>query len=459
MEEEGNMKTPAGTLRTMVCMLFTLLIATALAACGGGSSTGTSGNPGTAGPVSVNVTLGGADVAPPVSEIPVNLVAPAGLSPADTAAPAKMPSRDSFLHVYVYMTGVAFIPVETMPSSDLRPPLDDGEPLFEGPEVDFSPNFVVQTFSQPIRFDLLNPPTGREIAKFLNKIEVPAGVYHKIRVYYEKVEVEVEVDDLRVAHRTANGHLDIHFKAANSWDADDVHVDDRGYLVIPVAPRPADGVRLYCVAIEVTGLKVHETGNGKIIVRPQVFARLTRPVKYSITGRADNVVHATSSFDIQSFNIETLTPLATGFPTVYHPLTQWAFDNDVFSSTGWEVPLYDSAIGISALRNGAYVEAIGVFKTAVTPLTFRADKVYITFPDVKDGVVDNTWRADDTFVLRLPSDNVVFPMPSRGTAYFDNLSTPAQVLDNTFIDNNVVVKARGYNVPGGIEAYWISIGP
>ncbi|MBP2678139.1 MAG: hypothetical protein H6Q82_1204, partial [Deltaproteobacteria bacterium] len=57
-------------------------------------------------------------------------------------------------------------------------------------------------------------------------------------------------------------------------------------------------------------------------------------------------------------------------------------------------------------------------------------------------------------------DNVVFPMPSRGTAYYDNLSTPAQVLDNTFIDNNVPVKARGYEVPGvGIDAYWISIGP
>lgn len=457
-EEESAMGTPERTSRKGTYLLLALTISTALAACGGSGGSATS--PGTSGPVSVNVTLGGTDVAPPVSEIPVNLLAPAIPAPADAAAPAMMPSRGSFEHVYVYMTGVAFIPVETMPASDLRPPLDDGEVLYEGPEVDFHPKFVVHTFSRPVRFDLLNPPTGREIAKFLNRIEVPAGVYHKIRVYYQKVVVDGEI-----AHRTANGHLDIHFKAAGSWDADDVHVDNRGYLVIPVAPNPADGVRLYCVAIEVTGLKVHETGSGKIIVRPQVFAKLTRPVQYSITGRAENVFHDTNSFDIRSLDIETLTPLDTLFPTVYHPLTRWAFDNDVFSTNRWKVALDNSAIGIAALRNGAYVEAIGVFKTAVTPLTFRADKVFITFPDVKDGVVDNTWRADDTFVLRLTSDNVVFPMPGKGTAYYDNLANPAQQLDNTFIDNNVPVKARGYAVaatpttPGGIEAYWISIGP
>jgi len=117
------------------------------------------------------------------------------------------------------------------------------------------------------------------------------------------------------------------------------------------------------------------------------------------------------------------------------------------------------------LRNGAYVEAIGVFKTAVTPLTFRADKVFITFPDVKDGIVDNTWGADDTFVLRLTSDNVVFPMPDRFLAYYDNAIAPHNPLTDAAIDNNVPVKARGYAVaatptpPAGIEAYWISIGP
>ena len=450
------MKTPVGTLRTMAYLLFVLLISTGLAACGGGgSSTGSSGTPGVgiAGPVSVNVTLGGTDVAPPVSEIPAGLLAPASL---DTAAPAMKPSRDSFSHVYVYMTGVAFIPVETAAASDLRGPMDDGEALFEGPEDDYSPKFVVSTFRPPVVFDLLNPPTAREIAKFLNRIEVPAGVYHKIRVYYEKVEV-----DNVVAHRTANGHLDIHFKAATSWDADDVHVDDRGYLVIPVAPNPADGVRLYCVSIEVTGLKVHETGSGKIIVRPQVFAKLARPVKFSITGLADNVAHGTSSFDIRSLDIETLEPAGTLFPTVYHPRTRWAFNDNVFDPTAWEVPIEDSSIGIDALRNGAYVEAVGAFRTDVTPLTFRADQVFITFPDVREGTADNVWIPPDNtaFIVRSEADNVtVFPMPDRGTAYYDNLANMEQPLDDTFIDNNVSVKARGYNVSGGIEAFWISIG-
>jgi hypothetical protein len=445
--EEGNMKPPAGTLRTMAYLLFVLLIATAFAACGGsGSSTGTSGTPGVSGPVAVNVTLGGADVAPPVADIPTSLLDPASLSPADAATTAMKPSRDLFHHVYVSMTGVAFIPVETVPASDLRPPLDDGEVMFEGPEDDFSPKFVVYTFPEPVVFDLLNPPTAKEIAKFLNKIEVPAGVYHKIRVYYKQVEVD-EV----VAHRTANGHLDIHFKATDAWDANDVHVDTRGYLVIPVAPNPADGVRLYCVAIRIFGLKVHETGSGKIIVRPQVFAELARPVKYSITGTADNVDHTNRSFYIKT--------LANQFPTLYHPLTRWAFDDNVFDPTAWDVAV-DNTIGIDALRGGALVEAIGAFKTAVTPLTFRADQIFITFPDVKNGVVDNGWRSDGTFVLRLTSDNVVYPIPNRGTAYYDNLANPSQQLDNTFIDNNVVVKTRGYEVPGiGIEAYWISIGP
>jgi hypothetical protein len=431
------------TFRSVAYLMFILVISAALAACGGGSSsTGTTGG-GTAGPVSVNVTLGGADAAPPVSEIPTSLLASMSLRPA---ASAMRPSRERFGHVYVYMTGIAFIPVETAPPSDLRLPLEDGEVMFDGPEDDYNPQFVVHTFPEPVVFDLLNPPTAAEIAKFLNNIEVPAGVYHKIRVYYEQVVV-----DGIVAHRTANGHLDIHFKAADAWDADDVHVDDRGYLVIPVAPNPADGVRLYCVAIRITGLKVHETGSGMIILRPQVFAELARPVKYSITGTADNVIHGTRSFDIRT--------LANLFPTVYHPLTRWAFDDNVFDPTAWDVAV-DNTIGIDALRAGAFVEAIGIFKTTVTPPTFRADKIFITFPHVKDGVVDNGWRADDTFVLRIATDNVVFPMPGRGTAYYDNLANPAQQLDNTFIDNNAVVKARGYEVPGvGIDAYWISIGP
>jgi hypothetical protein len=88
-----------------------------------------------------------------------------------------------------------------------------------------------------------------------------------------------------------------------------------------------------------------------------------------------------------------------------------------------------------------------------------AEEVDITFPGVKSGAVDNGWRADNTFVLRLAVDNVVFPKPDRFTAYYDNGVLPYAQLTQAAIDNNVQVMARGYNVTGGIEAYWITIGP
>ena len=75
------MRTPVGRIRKALYLMIALMISAALAACGGGgSSTGASGTPGggIAGPVSLNVTLGGADVAPPVSEIPASLLAPLG---------------------------------------------------------------------------------------------------------------------------------------------------------------------------------------------------------------------------------------------------------------------------------------------------------------------------------------------------------------------------------------------
>lgn len=429
------MRSRNGIGRALVSMVAVAAMVVGLAACSGGGTSSTSS--GVAGAVSVNLALGGNDT-------PVAVSSP---SPASTGTPAPGIStlkvtRDSFDNVIVYMTGIAFMPVEE--GADIHPPdMANGEPLVDGPG-DSSNGAIRYTFPKPVVFDLLNPPTSAQIAKFLNKIKVPAGVYHKIRVYYDNVVV-----DGQVAHRTANGHLDIHFKANDAWDPDDVHVDNRGYLVIPVAPNPADGVRLYCVAIRITGLKVHETGSGKIIIRPQVFAELARPVKYSITGTADNVVRANRSFDILT--------VANRFPTVYHSGTGWAFDNDVFDPNGREVHV-DNVIGIDALRNGAFVEAIGAFKTFVEPLIFRADKVYITFPDVKEGVVDNGWKADNTFVLRLASDNVVFPKPDRATAYYDNATSHAPLAENA-IDNNVRVKARGYFTTGGIEAYWISVGP
>jgi len=59
--------------------------------------------------------------------------------------------------------------------------------------------------------------------------------------------------------------------------------------------------------------------------------------------------------------------------------------------------------------------------------------------------------------------------PDRFTAFYDNavenaVSHSHDPLDQSFIDNNVGVRARGYtnfvdSVPVGINAFWISIGP
>jgi len=104
-------------------------------------------------------------------------------------------------------------------------------------------------------------------------------------------------------------------------------------------------------------------------------------------------------------------------------------------------------------------------------MTFRADKVFITFPDVLTGKVYVGWKGDNTFDLRPPTpagDNTVFPKPARTSAYYDNAVdtvTPYGPLSHAAIVDNVFITARGYAVPatttatGGIEAFWISIGP
>ena len=56
-------------------------------------------------------------------------------------------------------------------------------------------------------------------------------------------------------------------------------------------------------------------------------------------------------------------------------------------------------------------------------------------------------------------DNTVFPMPSRTAAYYDNAVSPfTQLTDGSIVDNAAII-ARGYKVAGGIDAFWISVGP
>ncbi|MBE0606483.1 MAG: hypothetical protein IH610_09385 [Deltaproteobacteria bacterium] len=330
-------------------------------------------------------------------------------------------------------------------------------------EDDFDPRFVVSRWREPLVVDLLNPPSGKELARFLNKVEVPAGVYGKIRVYYSKIEVMYpdKEKDVKLAHPTANYHFDVHCKPGDVGERDDVHFEydalfETHYLVIPVAPNPADGVRLWSAAIRITGLKIHETGSGKVILRPQVFAELARPVKYSVTGRAKNVDNVIRSFDI-------LTP-ANRFAAYYQPSTLWVFDDNVLDPLAMEAGM-DNVFAIAAFRDGAYVEAIGDFHlTASRDLLLHARKIFLTFPDERRGTADNVWILDDAaFIVRSQADNDnvwVFPSPERVSAYYDNSTSPNLELTYKAIDNNIQVKARGYfdSYPN-LEAYWTSVEP
>ena len=85
----------------------------------------------------------------------------------------------------------------------------------------------------------------------------------------------------------------------------------------------------------------------------------------------------------------------------------------------------------------------------------------ITFPYVLTGSVIRSRLEVRTTrsILRIPAgDNTVVPMPTRATAYYDNAVDSTRLYDTNIIDNAAII-ARGYKVTGGIEAYWISIGP
>jgi hypothetical protein len=351
-------------------------------------------------------------------------------SPTGTSAPSVI--TPPFAHVWVRVNRIALIPVDSIPFMERNKPHQDGE-LEEEDTAESNNGFVTESLDPPKTIDLLDPPSG---AKILNRFpSVPAGEYGKIRVYYDSVVGEPLIGDNVLFHPTAHYHFDIHFVGGN--------------LVVPVSSDPSGGIRFFQVNIRVVGLKIHQAGNsGKVLLRPQVFATVDT-AKYFVSGVARNVNPADKTFDIR-------TPGGTIVSALHDAATDWIYiDNTV-------VPMNRSSaagdvLGASGLDNGAIVDVIGTFSLDNVLL---AKEVDITFPDVKDGVVDNGWRGDNTFVLRIAMDNVVFPKPSRGTAYYDNLANSAQQLNDTFIDNNAVVRARGYKVSGvGINAYWISIGP
>jgi len=309
----------------------------------------------------------------------------------------------------------------------------NGELEMQDSSADAGNGFVTATLTTPVTIDLLHL-SGDNAAMLLNTFSsVPAGEFSKIRVYYDKVVGEP--GDV-LFHQTAHYHFDVHFVGGN--------------LVIPVASDPEGGIRFFLVVIVVVGLKITSAGNsGNVLMRPQVFAKVVEAPKFIVSGVAQNVKPADNTFDIH-------TSGGTIIPASFDAATVWIYiDNTVVparrSSTAGVV------LGSSGLDNGAFVDVIGTFSSGNV---LHAEEVDVTFPDVLTGKVSLGWKIDNTFDLRITAgDNTVFPMPSRTTAYYDNAVSPfTQLTDASIVDNAAII-ARGYKVAGGIDAFWISVGP
>ena len=401
-------------LRKKVVLLAVTTLALVLAGCSGSGS-----GPSSASSDTVNVSISSSS---PAVAAPSSTLAPSG--------PSKPVTTATIDNAWITVYRVALLssgPQDTNGGAD-----PDGEWAVEG--TGGTEPGMITTDITPREIDLLHLNAG-VAARFLNAFEkVPAGTYHKIRLYYRDPKVYFHGDaDNTAMHGTANFHLDIHFVGGN--------------LVIPVATEPAGGVRIHNVSILFVlgkdGLKITVNPN-KILMRPQVFARVST-AEYLLTGAADNVDKGLGTFDIS-------TPGGRSFRVEYDSETAWFFrDPDRWVMTG-------DANGISALRGGATVDVIGLFDVGKV---FQASTVLVTLPHAVPGVVHLGWNdSDNTFTLRFAGDNLVIPMPDRASANYDNAVFPFALLTEAAIVDNAAVTARGFFVEGvGIEAYWISIGP
>jgi hypothetical protein len=418
-EEERKMKTTATTFRNVLCFLTLMALSVVLAACGSGG--GTSSNP--SGTASVNVSLAAAPA------FPTGTVFTA--SPAAVEGTAK-PVSPVFDNVFVNIVKVALLPADGGEGPD-----PNGETMGPDDERDRGNGFVTAIVDPPGTIDLLHLPSGRKIARFLDKfVNVPAGTYGKIRIYYSDLW-GVRGTEVIPFHPTAHSHFDVHFVNGN--------------LVIPVAPDPERGIHLYDVTIHFVGLKIVENKN-KVLMRPQVFA-VADDVLYSVSGRAGNV--ESGEFDVFQDDAGVSPVHVT-----YDGTTKWSFRDP---AEGREVNDVGTANGTAALRDSAKVKAIGMFSGD----DLAANEIIVSFDDflqqtVVSGNATSGWTALDTLELNLPSDNVVFPQPSRTSAVYDNaISSAHEFLFDTDVVKGITVKARGYFVTvgtRGIDAFWISVG-
>ncbi len=411
------MKSLSETSRTAIRLLLVLMITAGLAACGGGG--GTSSSSGTSGAASVNVSIASATAFPAGATL-----ASSSVSSDIAAAPGNSPAFDN---VFVTVTRLALIPADHTQFPDHNGEL---ETMNSHAEEGRSSEFVTVELAEPVVIDLLHPPTGGEMAgNVLNRFSsVPAGEYSKIRMYYDNVVGRAAGAPDVLFHPTAHYHFDVHFVG--------------GKLVIPASSDPQGGIRFYSVVINVVGLKYHQAGgSGNVLLRPQVFAEVVGAPNYIVTGVADQVDRANGTFVVKTASDNVGVDYGSG--------TLWYYYDGRYVGSL-------ASLGISgpdALRDTALVHVIGTFLGGV----LVAEKVGITFPAELTGVVDGGWKADNTFDLRLASDNAVFPIPDRSLAYYDNAAFPHARLTDAAIDNNIQVKARGYAVAGGIEAFWISV--
>lgn len=422
-----------------------------VAGCGGGGSSSSSG---IAGPAAVSVSIG-------TSSVTGAQAAPVALSMA-----AMVPSNDpdykwpdaisepspQIAHVYMDIVRVSLLPSnEPAGSGDMDGGMN-GSNASDSEDATGSARFITVTPDSPVRIDLMEEDGGKTLARLLGRFEqVPAGSYDKIRMHYRNVRVVLANQEELRFHPTAHSKFDIHFRQGHE-------------LVIPAGTDTTqqDGwVRFYRVNIDLVGLKLRVVQGGnnwngaKVILRPQVFAEFDSPVLYSIAGTASNVSGVATPPVSGTFDISYGT--GAGYPRVlpvaFDNDTTWGWSDDVLANSSWIVPRANTS-AVASFRDRAVVEAIGAFGAGQV---FQAEDILFTFPDRKEGAADGGWRSDNTFVLRLAADNVVYPMPSRETAFFDDIAAPHDPLTQGAIAADRQVIARGYALAGGIQAYWISV--
>jgi hypothetical protein len=393
--------------------MLALSIVWAFGGCGGGGSAGQAGGAG----ASASISMVSATAFPAATSFATT---------ADVASVSPAAVATTFDNVLVAVTRIALIPSGGAGLPDVNGQLEaqnsasEETPAGEG-------GFVTVTLPSPVTIDLMHPPTGVQAAKLLNKFgDIPAGSYGKIRIYYDNV-VGWSQGTPTLFHSTAHYHFDVHFVG--------------GDLVIPVAANAVGGVRFFAIDIKLVGLRIQQAGNSaNVLIRPQVFATVGPP-KYLVSGVASGVNSLTGNFDIRTSDNQV-------FHARFDASTGWLFLDGRFVAP-------DPAVGPEALRDTAIVDAIGTFQAG----TLVAEEVGIAFPAALSGIVAGGWQPDNTFVLRLPADNIVLPRPFRLAAFYDAAAFPHERLPDTAVVDNVFVKARGYLTAGGIEAFWISIGP